>query len=153
MEEIDIKVVKTNKTTWTSGGGGGNLLSIEPSTPAVIEPAVIESLTHLKNCANAELSILSSITTWSVIFLRWSMFAFGPAAHAIISEKLHAFICGESLFLRKLILGIPAQASGAFAQFFKWVSDSITAGSMTAGVEGSMDSKLPPPPPEVQVVL
>lgn len=43
--------------------------------------------------------------------------------------------------------------SSAFAQFFKWVSDSITAGSMTAGVEGSMDSKLPPPPPEVQVVL
>ena len=43
--------------------------------------------------------------------------------------------------------------SSAFAQFFKWVSDSITAGSMSAGVEGSMDSKLPPPPPEVQVVL
>ncbi len=43
--------------------------------------------------------------------------------------------------------------SSAFAQFFKWVSDSITAGSMSAGVEGSMDNKLPPPPPEVQVVL
>ncbi len=43
--------------------------------------------------------------------------------------------------------------SSAFAQFFKWVSDSITAGSMSAGVEGSMDSNLPPPPPEVQVVL
>lgn len=43
--------------------------------------------------------------------------------------------------------------SSAFAQFFKWVSDSITAGSMSAGVEGAMDSKLPPPPPEVQIVL
>ena len=43
--------------------------------------------------------------------------------------------------------------SSAFAQFFKWVSDSITAGSMSAGVEGPMDSKLPPPPPEVQVVI
>ena len=43
--------------------------------------------------------------------------------------------------------------SSAFAQFFKWVSDSITAGSMSAGVEGPMDSKLPPPPPEVQIVI
>ena len=43
--------------------------------------------------------------------------------------------------------------SSAFAQFFKWVSASITAGTMSAGVEGSIDSKLPPPPPEVQIVL
>ena len=43
--------------------------------------------------------------------------------------------------------------SSAFAQFFKWVSDSITAGSMSAGVEGPMDSKLPPPPPEVQIFI
>jgi len=43
--------------------------------------------------------------------------------------------------------------SSAFAQFFKWVSDSITAGSMSSGLEGDMESKLPPPPPEVQVVL
>lgn len=43
--------------------------------------------------------------------------------------------------------------SSAFAQFFKWVSDSITAGSMSSGLAGDLDSKLPPPPPEVQVVL
>lgn len=43
--------------------------------------------------------------------------------------------------------------SSAFAQFFKWVSDSITAGSMSAGVDGPMDSRLPPPPAELQIVL
>lgn len=43
--------------------------------------------------------------------------------------------------------------SGAFSVFFKWVSDSITAGSMSAGVEGALDNALPPPPPEVQIVL
>jgi len=43
--------------------------------------------------------------------------------------------------------------SSAFAQFFKWVSASITAGTMSAGVEGSIENQLPPPPPEVQVVL
>lgn len=45
--------------------------------------------------------------------------------------------------------------SAAFSQFFKWVSDSITAGSMSAGVETSSgtSSSLPPPPPEIQVVL
>jgi len=51
------------------------------------------------------------------------------------------------------VVVLDSMDSSAFAQFFKWVSDSITAGSMSAGVEGSMDSKLPPPPPEVQIVL
>jgi uncharacterized protein YegL len=43
--------------------------------------------------------------------------------------------------------------SSAFAQFFKWVSDSITAGSISAGIEGPMDNNLPPPPPEINLVL
>lgn len=43
--------------------------------------------------------------------------------------------------------------SSAFASFFKWVSDSIAAGSMSAGVDGGLSNTLPPPPPEFQIVL
>lgn len=43
--------------------------------------------------------------------------------------------------------------SSAFSQFFKWVSDSIAAGSVSAGVDGPLENSLPPPPPEFQLVL
>lgn len=51
------------------------------------------------------------------------------------------------------VVVLDSMDSSAFAQFFKWVSDSITVGSMSAGIEGGMDTKLPPPPPELQIVL
>lgn len=41
--------------------------------------------------------------------------------------------------------------SNAFSSFFKWVSASVAVGSTSAGVSGT--SSLPPPPPEVQLVL
>jgi uncharacterized protein YegL len=41
--------------------------------------------------------------------------------------------------------------SATFAQFFKWVSASVSIGSSSAGVADSTD--LPPPPPEVQLVI
>ena len=41
--------------------------------------------------------------------------------------------------------------SAAFSGFFKWVSASVAAGSSSAGVNGQ--ASLPPPPPEVQLVL
>ncbi|MFB2538207.1 MULTISPECIES: VWA domain-containing protein [unclassified Acinetobacter] len=41
--------------------------------------------------------------------------------------------------------------ASSFASFFKWVSASVVAGSNSAGV--SQDGALPPPPPEVQLVL
>ncbi|MDF1690432.1 MAG: VWA domain-containing protein [Cycloclasticus sp.] len=59
-------------------------------------------------------------------------------------------------YLKKLtsqVVVLDNMDSSAFAQFFKWVSDSITAGSMSAGVEGTLDNTLPPPPPELQIVL
>jgi uncharacterized protein YegL len=59
-------------------------------------------------------------------------------------------------FLKKLtnnVVILDNMDSSAFSQFFKWVSDSIAAGSMSAGVDSSMDSTLPPPPPEFQIVL
>lgn len=39
----------------------------------------------------------------------------------------------------------------SFASFFKWVSASVSVGSSSAGVSGPVS--LPPPPPEVQLVL
>lgn len=39
----------------------------------------------------------------------------------------------------------------AFSGFFKWVSASVAAGSSSAGISGQVS--LPPPPPEVQLVL
>jgi uncharacterized protein YegL len=41
--------------------------------------------------------------------------------------------------------------SATFSQFFKWVSGTIESGSHTAGV--AIETTLPPPPPEVQVVV
>ncbi|MFA5921802.1 MAG: VWA domain-containing protein [Methylococcaceae bacterium] len=41
--------------------------------------------------------------------------------------------------------------SATFAQFFKWVSASVSIGSSSAGV--TEPTYLPPPPPEVQVVI
>jgi len=41
--------------------------------------------------------------------------------------------------------------SSTFSSFFKWVSASVAAGSTSAGVSGASD--LPPPPPEVNLVL
>lgn len=38
-----------------------------------------------------------------------------------------------------------------FSQFFKWVSASIAAGSTSAGI--STPTRLPPPPPEVHLVI
>lgn len=41
--------------------------------------------------------------------------------------------------------------SATFSQFFKWVSASVSIGSSSAGV--TEPTHLPPPPPEVQVVI
>ena len=41
--------------------------------------------------------------------------------------------------------------SSGFASFFQWVSSAVTAGSVSVGAVGG--TELPPPPPEVQVVL
>lgn len=43
--------------------------------------------------------------------------------------------------------------SSSFSKFFKWVSDSIAAGSNGSAMEGSLDGSLPPPPAEITLVL
>jgi uncharacterized protein YegL len=62
----------------------------------------------------------------------------------------------KSEFLKQItsnVVVLDNMESSAFSQFFKWVSDSIVAGSMSAGVDGPLGNSLPPPPPEFQIVL
>lgn len=49
------------------------------------------------------------------------------------------------------VVALDTMDEASFSSFFKWVSASVGLGSMSAGVTGSVE--LPPPPPEVQLVL
>ena len=49
------------------------------------------------------------------------------------------------------VVSLDTTDSATFAQFFKWVSASVSLGSNSAGVVAP--TTLPPPPPEVQVVI
>lgn len=60
----------------------------------------------------------------------------------------------KSELLRELtshVVSLDTTDSATFAQFFKWVSASVSLGSHSAGVVAP--TTLPPPPPEVQVVI
>ncbi|UYM14919.1 vWA domain-containing protein [Endozoicomonas euniceicola] len=63
----------------------------------------------------------------------------------------------KSEFLQKLtstVVTLDTMDSSAFSVFFKWVSDSIAAGSQSAGVSmNTSNGTLPPPPEEIQLVL
>ncbi|CNG47184.1 vWA domain-containing protein [Yersinia intermedia] len=54
--------------------------------------------------------------------------------------------------LTSQIVALETLDSTAFSGFFKWVSASVASGSSSAGVTVSKDN-LPPPPPEIQLVL
>jgi uncharacterized protein YegL len=41
--------------------------------------------------------------------------------------------------------------SASFSQFFQWVSSTINQGSSSMGAANSVT--LPPPPPEIQIVI
>jgi uncharacterized protein YegL len=53
--------------------------------------------------------------------------------------------------LASQVVTLDTMDSAAFSGFFKWVSSSVAVGSSSAGV--STQVSLPPPPPEVQLVL
>lgn len=55
------------------------------------------------------------------------------------------------LQLTDKVVVLDTMDAASFAGFFKWVSASVVAGSSSAGISGSIS--LPPPPPEVQLVL
>jgi uncharacterized protein YegL len=49
------------------------------------------------------------------------------------------------------VVSLDTMDSNSFSSFFQWVSAAVTAGSASMGANTSLD--LPPPPPEIQVVL
>lgn len=55
------------------------------------------------------------------------------------------------LQLTEKVVVLDTMDAASFSGFFKWVSASVVAGSSSAGISGSIS--LPPPPPEVQLVL
>ncbi|WP_336929600.1 VWA domain-containing protein [Acinetobacter tandoii] len=55
------------------------------------------------------------------------------------------------LQLTDKVVVLDTMDAASFARFFKWVSASVVVGSSSAGISGSVS--LPPPPPEVQLVL
>jgi uncharacterized protein YegL len=55
------------------------------------------------------------------------------------------------LELTDRVVTLDTMDSAAFSGFFKWVSASVSVGSSSAGISGQIS--LPPPPPEVQLVL
>jgi len=55
------------------------------------------------------------------------------------------------LELTERVFTLDTMDSAAFSGFFKWVSASVAVGSSSAGISGQIS--LPPPPPEVQLVL
>ena len=55
------------------------------------------------------------------------------------------------LQLTDRVVVLDSMDAASFAGFFKWVSASVVAGSSNAGI--NHDISLPPPPPEVQLVL
>ncbi|BDC25650.1 VWA domain-containing protein [Nocardioides hankookensis] len=50
------------------------------------------------------------------------------------------------------VVALETLDSTAFSGFFKWVSASVASGSSSAGITTDSDT-LPPPPPEIQLVL
>lgn len=55
------------------------------------------------------------------------------------------------LQLTNQVVVLDTMDSNSFSSFFKWVSASVVAGSSSVGVTDSIS--LPPPPPEIQLVL
>jgi len=49
------------------------------------------------------------------------------------------------------VVSLDTLDSSGFSSFFQWVSSAVTAGSASVGAVGGPD--LPPPPPEIQIVL
>lgn len=53
--------------------------------------------------------------------------------------------------LTDTVVALDTMDSASFASFFTWVSATVTQGSSSVGSSGSME--LPPPPPDINVVL
>lgn len=90
------------------------------------------------------------------------MYAFTEACKAIKNFAIGSIIAcaigkkADTAHLKLLtdqIVALETLDSTAFAGFFKWVSASVASGSLSAGVSNNHSDNLPPPPPEIQLVL
>ncbi|KAA9002788.1 VWA domain-containing protein [Affinibrenneria salicis] len=89
------------------------------------------------------------------------MYAYGEAIQAVKKRAFGSIIAcavgpkAKHEHLKQLtpqVVALETLDSTAFAGFFKWVSASVSTGSTSAGVTSGQDT-LPPPPPEIQLVL
>lgn len=89
------------------------------------------------------------------------MYAYTEACKVIKNFSISSLIAcaiGEKAdpvhlkLLTQQVVALETLDSTAFAGFFKWVSASVASGSLSAGVNQTTDN-LPPPPPEIQLVL
>ena len=55
--------------------------------------------------------------------------------------------------LTERVVSLDTLDSSGFASFFQWVSSAVGAGSASVGAADARNHELPPPPPEIQVVL
>jgi uncharacterized protein YegL len=88
------------------------------------------------------------------------VYAFGQMCSEIKQYNFASIVAcaagtkAKTEFLKQLtdkIVLLDNMDANAFATFFKWVSASVTSGSISAGISQQLD--LPPPPAEIQFVL
>lgn len=88
-------------------------------------------------------------------------YAYGEALKVLKTRSFGAIIAcavgpkADHSHLKQLtsqVVSLETLDSTAFSSFFKWVSASVSSGSSSAGVSTNQDT-LPPPPPEIQLVL
>ncbi|MFT6386924.1 MAG: hypothetical protein ACJAUP_000293 [Cellvibrionaceae bacterium] len=123
IKKVNANVVKSSEEI--KGDFRPMLFIMTDGSPSDLQ-AFSESLPKLKECQFAEIIACAA----------------GPKANTDYLKQI-----------TDNVVALDNMDSSAFAQFFKWVSDSISAGSMSAGIDDPMDNSLPPPPPEVQIVL
>ena len=149
LDQAQIGDIELPKSGATHLGEGLEFLAEK------VQQNVVKSSSDVKGDFRPMLFIMTDGSPSDLMVFRESL----PKIKACHFSEIIACAAGPKAsteYLKKItdqVVSLDNMDSSAFSQFFKWVSDSITAGSMSAGVEGSMDSKLPPPPPEVQLVL
>jgi uncharacterized protein YegL len=149
LDQAQIEDIKLPKSGATHMGEGLDFLADK------VQKNVIKSSDQVKGDFRPMLFIMTDGSPSDLMAFQEAI----PKIKACNFSEIIACAAGPKAntdYLKKItdqVVVLDNMDSSAFSQFFKWVSDSITAGSMSAGVEGGMESKLPPPPPEIQIVL
>lgn len=120
-----------------------------------VENNVIKSSDEIKGDFRPMLFIMTDGSPSDLMVFKESL----PKVKACNFAEIIACAAGPKAkpeFLKQItnnVVVLDNMESTAFSQFFKWVSDSIAAGSVSAGVDAPLENSLPPPPPAFQIVL